>query len=375
MKEIPLFKVLMCEKAIRRTMNVMNSGFITQGPVVDEFESRLRRWFKRQNVVTTNSCTSAIDLSYKLIKLKDPDVGKKVIMSPLTCAAGVFPAIHNSFDIVWSDIGDDFNIDMRSAESLLDEDTQILSFVHWGGMPVDMRYIRFLKDFYQKKFGKPLYVIEDCAHAIDSRIQWERISTIEKDHFKCYSFQAIKHLTTGDGGALLCSDEFYKEAKLLRWFGLDREAKQDFRGCQNISLAGYKYHMNDISASMGSENLKHLDYHLSTSRRNARYYNENLPRDGEVFTSVVDKFTDSSYWLYTIRAKNRGDFIEYMKEKGIQCSPVHFRNDHHSALSKFPVAKGNIDVIAQQNVSIPVGSWVKEEDTKRIVEAIKDYAR
>src|SRR5439155_15332209 len=104
-----------------------------------------------------------------------------------------------------------------------------------------------------------------------AKVNGESLATAGGDYV-CWSFQAIKHLTTGDGGALLPPAEQLERGRLLRWYGLDRRSTESFRCCQNIREAGYKYHMNDIAASIGLENLPHAERLVSIHRSNAAWY-------------------------------------------------------------------------------------------------------
>lgn len=364
---IPLFKVFMSDN-LSITDEVLRSGMLTQGPMVDRFEEQLRNTWQRKEVVTVNSCTSAIHLAFDLIKRFNSKVGRNFVVSPLTCAAGIFPGVANGFKPVWCDIGIDFNINLTKATDLLNSETQILTFVHWAGNPVNYDHLQNIKEWYEKKYRKVLYIIEDCAHGWNSTWNDEPISRIMPDNFKCYSFQAIKHLTTGDGGALLCGEQFYKMARNIRWFGLDRDNKQDFRSCQDIKEWGYKFHMNDIAASIGLQNLPYIDENVRIANDNANYYKYKL--NG---CQYIDFRANPATWLFTILVENREKFIEYMNRNSISVSPVHTRVDSNSSMQRYGSLSGFIDDVNNSMVSIPVGWWVSQEDREYIVDTINKF--
>jgi dTDP-4-amino-4,6-dideoxygalactose transaminase len=188
----------------------------------------------------------------------------------------------------------------------------------------------------------------------------------------CWSFQAIKHLTTGDGGALLCPAEQFDRARLLRWYGLDRTKSDSFRCNQDIAAVGFKYHMNDIAAAIGLANLGLVRSVVQAHQENAQFFCEAL--QGLEDVRVPDYNPESAWWLYTVRTKRRDEFITAMARCGIAASPVHTRNDKHSALRDYAdeVLPGT-DEFSQTEVAIPVGWWVTSEQRDRIVEAVTSW--
>jgi len=191
--------------------------------------------------------------------------------------------------------------------------------------------------------------------------------------FVCFSFQAIKHLTTVDGGALTCrKSSTYKRGKLLRWFGIDREAeRRDFRCEEDIKEHGYKFHMNDVYATIGLEQLRHVDRILARHRANAAYYNAELA--GLSGAGLLETKSDrsSSYWLYTILVEDRADFMKQMNEAKITVSQVHSRNDKHTMMREFQRNRPGVDAFSEKNVSIPVGWWLSDEERAYIAETVR----
>jgi dTDP-4-amino-4,6-dideoxygalactose transaminase len=243
--------------------------------------------------------------------------------------------------------------------------------VHWGGYPVDLDKLKNIINKCQSMYNNDISIIEDCAHAWGSK--YENIPIGSHGNFAAFSFQAIKHLTTGDGGLLISPWEWYHEkAKLLRWYGLDRTSNKDFRCAQNIKEAGFKFHMNDINATIGIVNYKHIDSVVSKHKENAKFYNENLWNVPGVILPENESNRESSYWIYTIAVKDRDGFVKKMKEKGIMTSQVHDRNDKHECFKKFKSYLPNLDAVSKEMICIPCGWWVAEEERQYIVDAIKE---
>ena len=193
-----------------------------------------------------------------------------------------------------------------------------------------------------------------------------------------FSFQAIKHLTAVDGGCVIFNDQDdFERSKLLRWYGIDRnENRKDFRCEADISEIGFKFHMNDVNASIGLANLEPvvndlLPIHIS----NGNFYNDKLKNIQGVELMDYTSQLEIPYWIYTIKVKNRQEFMKYMDKKNIVTSRVHERNDIHAAVSKYVESLPNLDKLIDEMVCIPVGWWVSEESRDYIVECKEFYIK
>lgn len=197
-----------------------------------------------------------------------------------------------------------------------------------------------------RRYGFRPMIIEDCAHAIGAEFNGAKLSN--HGNICVYSLQAIKHLTAIDGGVItLPTQRLHERAKLLRWFGIDREKRSgngDFRMEPDIAEYGFKFHMNDVNARVGLANLPHLPWILRKCRENARYFDQHLVQlPGIELHAPLAPGTESSWWLYTIRvpADSRGRFFEHMKERGIVASAVHQRNDVRTQASQTAAASAH----------------------------------
>lgn len=376
---IPLFKVRMAEEAIVKTTETLTSGFITQGPKVEEFEGALSNLFGTSNLVSLNSATSGLTLALRLVKdaYALPD-STEVLSSPLTCMATNEPILANNLRIKWIDIDPKTcNIDLNDLEKKITDTTRILLFVHWGGTPVDLDQLNAILDRKERELGFRVQVIEDCAHAMLATYKEKLIGT--HGNMAVFSLQAIKHLTTGDGGILILPNEEYTEkAKLLRWFGIDRNKRnynrKDFRLESNVSSWGYKFHMNDINASIGLGNLPLVESTVRAHRENGQYYNQHLSGLNGIILLDVPVDAQSAYWIYTLLVDEQEKFIEFMTQKGITVSSVHKRNDVHSCFREFKTHLPNLDSIEEKYMCIPVGWWLSEKERDYIVKCIQEFS-
>lgn len=251
MKNIPMFKVAMSKDVDEELLKVLHSGWIGQGPKVDEFEAKLAKKFNNENVVTLSSGTHGLTLA---LRLSGVGPGDEVITTPLSCQATCQPIQYFGGKIVWADIKKDLNIDVNSIKENITDKTKAIIVVHWGGFPCDM------EEIYTVAKANNIFVIEDAAHCYSSIYKDSIIGDCKYSDFCMISLQAIKFLTASDGGILFTkSKEDYKRARLLRWYGISRDGKlKDMRCDLNnpIFEYGYKFHMNDVNAIIGLGNMK-----------------------------------------------------------------------------------------------------------------------
>jgi dTDP-4-amino-4,6-dideoxygalactose transaminase len=363
---IPLFKVFMSKDVDKPLLETIHSGFIGEGPKVLEFEETLKKHLQTENVLTTNSGTSALHLAYHLTK---QDGRNKIITSPVTCTATNNPIIHNNMEIIWADV-DPITGNMTSStiRDVFNGDVAGVSIVHWGGNPCDVKDIANFAKLKQVK------LIEDGAHSLGMEYDGKPFGYYSD--FAIHSFQAIKHITSVDGGCLICKDKNdYERAKLLRWYGIDRTIKEgiDLRCELDIAEAGYKFHMNDVCATIGNENFKCLDEILQKQRENAKYYDEMF--EGKIKYVPENPNGRSSYWLYTIHVDNRDELMQKLKEEGIMSSKVHSRNDTHSMFQQYKRELPGVDSFTKTHLCIPVGWWVTEKDREYIAKKVLEYAK
>ena len=384
---IPLFKVFVDKNTHKEVKKTLDSGFIGQGPKVEEFESHLKDYFGTDFISTVNAATSAEHLALHQMKKPIDEVfegcaskniwpgledGDEVLTTPLTCTATNWPILANNLKIKWVDVDEKtLNMDLEDLERKITKKTKVIFVVHWGGYPIDLDKLDEIVRKTEKKFGFKPMIIEDCAHAMGSTYNNKPIGS--HGNWCTFSFQAIKHITTGDGGILITPDrESYERSKLLRWYGIDRESnKKDFRCEEDIKEWGFKFHMNDIAATIGIENFKHLDSIVKKHRDNADFYDKEL-KDVDKVTLLERKYNHkSSFWIYSMLVDHKDEFMNHMKECGIMVSQVHERNDIHSCVKEFETHLPTLDRITPKLISIPVGWWVTEKDRQYIVDCIK----
>lgn len=361
---INFFNTTISEQAKKYVSDVLNSGMISAGKKADEFEIELTK-YGLINPVTLNSGTVTMHLA---LIASGVGPGDEVIIPAQTFIATGLAVLYVGAKPVFADINKyDGNISVESIKEKITEKTKAIIPVHWGGYPCDMDSINKLAKEYN------LSVIEDAAHAFGSKYKGKPIGSISR--FTSLSFQAIKHLTTGDGGALCClNSDDVNTVKKLRWFDIDREnSKTGFLGEREYDATnvGYKYHMNDLTASVGLGNLCIIQDKLDKIKNIASIYNKELSKISGIKLMDYDIDRESSYWLYPIIVEERDSFIRKMKENKIPVSVVHLGIDKNSILG----GKNN-DLVNQRffddnQIHLPINDSLQLEDVDYILNIIK----
>lgn len=364
MQNIPLFKVHTPDNIGHKLQKVFDTGMITEGEYSDKFEAMFGEYIQNSNCSLVNSCTSALTLSYVVSGVQP---GDEVITTPMTCMATNEPIDTLGAKIVWADIDPKTgNIDPDSVKSKITSRTKAIVGVHWAGQPFEIDDIRAIASNHGIK------VIEDAAHATGASYKGEKIGN--HSDFVCFSFQAIKHFTTVDGGAVLSNNkEDDYRIKKLRWFGLDRKYKGS-KWEQDIEESGYKFHMNNINACIGIEQMKFIEGIVKKHKLNHRFFQDNI-NNSKIIKMKENRYSESSCWIYTILTEDRDNLQKYLASKGISSDPVHVRNDTYSVFDRFKSKSPLLgaDEFCSKHLNIPVGWWLSEEERDYIVEVVNSY--
>lgn len=367
----PLFKVNTNSQAcLENIKTVIDSGYINEGQQVLELQKRLEEFLGTSNLVLTNSCTSAITLALKICGVGP---GDEVLTTAMTCIATNTPIINLGADPVWVDIeAISGSISPVDLEKKINSKTKAILIVNWAGTPCNLDEIVRIGKKYSLK------IIQDAAHAFGA--QWDGKSVSEWTDFTCYSFQAIKHFTTGDGGALVAKDiSDFNLAKKLKWFGFDRDKVKDGNGDWKgqkwdadieLNEVGYKFNMNNVSAAIGLANLSTARSTLEKHRENASLYTRLFQGVSQIRALEVPLKAISSYWVFTVliseETKTRDSILEQLNKEGIGAGLVHLPNHNYSCFQNSYTHLEETEIFSSTQVSLPCGWWLESEDIEYI---------
>lgn len=361
---IVLFHPHIPKKAKEYVCDTLDSRWVGQGPKVDLFEARFRMQFNLPGpCVSTGSGTDALHLAYLLAGIQP---GDEVLVPLFTCTATNLPLLYIGARPVFVDVDPQtLNISIEDLKRRISARSKAIVCVHYGGLPCDMDEIRALAAAH----GIP--VIEDAAHALGATYDGKPVGALSE--FTMYSFQAIKHLTTGDGGLLTFLDPSHDGlARRLRWFGIDRTDKQKGIWENDIKEVGYKYQLTDIGAAIGLAGLEEFDATLALRRRLFARYLENL-RDFSGIRIVNDQDPRKAHaaWLFTVLAERRLNLQLKLRARGIESGQTHYRNDRYSVFQcneQFP----NMDSIDDNYLILPLHTRMSIADVDRVCDVIKE---
>lgn len=371
---IPLFKVAINKiDALARIDKVFDTGYIGEGQQVKNFEFALKPYIGDYDCLAVSSGTAALQLALRLAGVGYGDV---VLSTPVTCLATNMAILAQGAIPYWIDCEPNTGLmDVADLCYVLDRDKSLakrakaIMTVDYGGQVPQMDYIQDVANKYN------LPIIADACQSIGSSYKGHKVGTMA--NFTCLSFQAIKYLTTGDGGLLVVKDrEKYELGKKLRWFGLQRDSSLSMRCMQDPPEFGYKMQMNDISAALGLANLSLLDGNLAKTRKHASKY---IMAFSDLDKSKVDissspVLSSNNYWLFVLLVDDPEKFEKYMAEKGVMCSQAHSRNDTKTIFKSCSKELTGVDIFYSKQIAIPVGWWLTDNDVNYIINCIRSYS-
>lgn len=360
---IVLFHPHIPKNAKQYVCETLDSRWIGQGPKVDLFETRFRAQFSQPGpCISTGSGTDALHLAYLLAGIKP---GDEVLVPLFTCTATNMPLLYIGAKPKFMDIDPaTLNISVADLKRKVSGSIKAIVCVHYGGLPCDMAEIGAIA----REHGIP--VIEDAAHALGATYDGKPIGS--HSEFTMYSFQAIKHLTTGDGGMLTMRNENLAPlARRLRWFGIDRTDKQKGIWENDITEIGYKYQMTDIGAAIGLAGLEEFEQTSAYRRSLYRRYLHHLKNLSHV--KIIDDFSprkEHAAWLFTISVENRLACQLKLRSHRIESGQTHFRNDRYTIFDcdeSFP----GMDQVDDNYLVLPLHTKMSVADVDRICDILK----
>lgn len=363
--DIPLFKVFLPPREVLmpRLEEILYSGQISEGAPVAEFERRFGKLVGSPDILSFYSGTAALHGALVLAGVRP---GDEVISTAMTAEPTNMAIKHAGAKIVWADVDpNNGNLTAASIAEKITERTRAIMVVHYGGVPAPLAGIRAVAA------ARNIPVIEDAAHALGARYAGAPIGT--HSEFVMFSLQAIKHMTTVDGGMLACNGAGDHQALLargrrFRWFGIDRAAP---RTEVDIAEVGYKYHMNNVTASLGLAQLDHIKPIIARHIANGKYFDQALQGIPGLSLCQWEECAEPSYWFYTVLVEEREKFSQHLTAHGIANSQAHKRNDLHSVFASSRCELPGVDSFYPRMIHIPCGWWVDDERREYMVDVIR----
>lgn len=376
-KQIPLMKPFInSEEVANEIKEILDSGWISQGPKVQEFESLFAEFVGARYAVATNSCTSAIHLA---LICSDVICGDEVILADHTCMADANAVIMSGATPVFADVDPKtFNITPETVEKKITDRTKAILLIDQIGLPCDIDAFKELAAKYNLK------LIDDSAVSLGATYKGSYLGS--HDLITTYSFHPRKMITTGEGGMLVTNDkEVAERARRLRATGasvsdLERHKAKGII-LQEYHESGFNYRMTDMQAILGISQMKIVNYIIQERAKLANYYDSQLADFKEIECPFVPENSTHCYSSYCLKIKDHQkykvkDLIKFMSEKNISCrfgiQPLHrepYFANRNFVDSEYPVSNS----LAESTFFIPIFPGLKLEEQDYIIKSIKEF--
>ena len=370
-KIIPYATQWVDEDDIQAVCEVLRTDNLTQGPNVEEFEKKIAEYCGAKYAVAVNSGTSALHIASLTAGISE---GDEVITSPITFVASPNSVLYCKGKPVFADVREDtINIDPKEIQKKINKKTKAIIPVHFAGNPCD------LEEIHQLAEENNLLIIEDAAHALGAKYKGSKIGSCKYSDMTIFSFHAVKHITTGEGGMVLTNDEEVRDKLFFyRSHGITRSPKymKSSPGpwYYEMHRLGFNYRLTDVQSILGISQLKKLDQFLARRKEIAAIYNRAFADNvGIKVLSETDQ-SDSAWHLYVIQVADRKRVFETLRAKGIIVN-VHYipvyKQPYYQHLGYGNSICPNAEVYYEKAMSIPMYPKMTDEEVEYVIDLIK----
>lgn len=395
MRKINLSPPDITNEEIEAVTQALKSGWITTGPVTKRFENEISAFCGTDRTACLNSATAALETTLKVLGIGS---GDEVITTAYTYTASASVIDHVGAKIVMVDCGkDSFHIDYDALKNAITPKTKAVIPVDIAGVMCDYNRIKEILESKKAMFSPSndllkeigrVAIVADAAHSIGAVRDGEKSG--EAADFTCFSFHAIKNVTTAEGGAVtwktksgILDDDIYKEIMLLTLHGQNKDAlaKSLLGGWEyDIKYTGYKCNMTDIAASIGSVQLKRYPELLERRKQIAKMYDEGLK---DLLCTPIEHTADnfvSSMHLYLVRLTGkdeqaRNEVFNKLGEYGITAA-VHYKplpmmtayKNLGFCIKDYPNAYNQY----KNEISLPIHTLLSDDDVRYVIDKFKE---
>ena len=355
---IPLLRPYFDSEELEEIQKVLDSGWVSQGPKVKEFEDRIAEYLGIKYAIAVTNCTSALHLALLGIGVKE---GDEVLVADYTFPATGHAVLYCRAKPIFVDINSQtYNIDSALIEDKITDKTKAIIPVHTFGQPAETDEIIELAEDHNLK------VIEDAACALGAKYKDKYAGTL--GDMGCFSFHARKGITTGEGGMVVTDNKNIAEKiRNLSVFGMtsawDREKSDEFKIPEFTEL-GYNYKLSDISAAVGVAQLKKLDKIIERKRELAKYWDEKLEEIELIeapYVSENGKHIYQSYVALVDKAINRNKLIVTLTKKGVQTQIGTYASHIQPIYNSNDKCPNSLDIF-NRSLALPMYYMLREED-------------
>ncbi|MDP4138048.1 MAG: DegT/DnrJ/EryC1/StrS family aminotransferase [Bacillota bacterium] len=371
----------MGKEEIQEVTETLESGWLSKGPKVQQFEKEFAAFVGAKHAVAVNSCTAALFLA---LKAKGIGPGDEVITSPLTFSSTANTIIHTGATPVFADIDENtLNIDPVKLEAAVTPRTKAVVPVHFGGQSCDMDAILAIAQ------NHGLFVLEDAAHAVYTTYKQRMIGSI--GDATAFSFYATKNLATGEGGMLTTDDEeLADKIRVLSLHGMSKAAWNRYSSngswYYEVESPGYKMNMFDLQAALGLHQLKRLDDMQKRREEIAGRYQTAFQQIPGLITPFVHDDGRHAWHLYVLQVDEkkagvtRSEMITALKDEynigtSVHFIPVHIHPYYQKQFGYKEADFPNAMNYYKRTLSLPLYPSMSDDDADDVIEAVRDIVK
>lgn len=379
MRKIPYATQWLDNEDVKAVIKALTLTYLTQGPLVKKFEEKVAAYCGAKYAVAVNSGTAALHIACLASEISSKD---EVITSPITFVASANCILYCNGKPVFADVQKDtINIDPEEIKKKITGKTKAIIPVHFAGHPCD------LKDIYDIAKKNNLIVIEDAAHALGAQYKRSKIGSCKYSDMTVFSYHAVKHITTGEGGMITTNNEkLYKKLLMYRSHGITRERallknKHIGNWYYEMQFLGFNYRLTDFQCALGISQLTKIGNFIARRRLIVEKYNKAFSAQYYVTLPIEKQGCCSSWHIYPIRVQsNRKKVFNKLRESGIGVN-VHYlpvyRQPYYCQLGYKANDCPQADDYYEQAITLPLYPKMSDNDVSAVImivsSVLKEY--
>ncbi len=366
-KNIPYGYQWIDNQDIKEVVKVLRSGWLTQGPKIEEFEKAVAKYSGAKYGVAMSSGTAALQAAYSAAGI---GFGDEVITTPLTFVGTANAIVHCQGTPIFADVGEStLNINPEEIEKKITERTKAIVTVDFAGHPCDYDRIKTIA----KKHN--LLMIEDACHSLGSLYKNKKIGSLAD--MTVFSFHPVKIISTGEGGVVVTNNKnFYEKLKTFRHHQIVKKPRKG-DWYYEIEKPGYNFRITDFQCALGISQLKKIDKFIKRRRNIVAEYDEAFKNIKEIVTPKEKEYVKSAWHIYTIQLEklDRKKIFEQLRKQGIGVQ-VHYLPLHLQPFyrKKFGYKKGDFPIAEryyERAITLPLFPKMTEDDINKVIRIVK----
>ena len=366
---LPVSRPSIGDEELEAVKKVFDTGWLGLGSTVFEFENRVKQYLDASNVIAVNTGTTALHIALDAFGVGE---GDEVIVPSLTFCASIQVITALKARPVFCEINPNtLNIDIDDVQRRITSKTKVIMPVHYCGNSCQMDSLQ--------KLGRThsVIILEDAAHAFGSMYKGKKIGSF--GDVTCFSFDPIKNITCGEGGAIILSnDEIAEDIRRKRILGIDKDTWHRYKNERSwfyeVTTQGYRYHMSNINAAIGLVQLNKLDVFIEKKRNIVKAYNEEF-KEIQGLKLLEWNLEETAPFAYILRVLNgkRNNIMDFLKEKGVGTGVHYIPNHIQPYFARYKTSLPETEQVWTEILTLPLYVDMKEDDVALVIKAVKEY--